>query len=275
MTLLGITYLLSNQLMTSKYYVIFIYFKFCYRVDTLEQKLEVYHSIWYPVRCNTIDRIEENKEEIMSIVHKERTTRIGASVANIVIGGGLTVTGIALAPFTFGGSIAISVLGGALGMAAAGASFAAFVTSKFFCNKKLKEAQEHISLDQQISLIINEEANKYNQIMTPVPSNVSESSALAFQGAAATFKGAGTGIAIAIDGTVETAGAALRTTGRVAGMALAGVSLAVTIPIDIAFIAYHSYHIHQSKNDQTGKNEKNGAVKILYNELETLFKGTC
>ena len=187
----------------------------------------------------------------------------------------LVITGIALAPFTFGGSIAISALGGVVGAVAAGAGIGASIVSKVLNNKRLKKIQQHINLDQQISLIINEDAYKYNKTMPQRASHVSKSAAASgVQGAAATVRGATTASFLIADGAVEAAAAALRTTGQIAGMALAGALLAVTIPIDIGAIAYHSYKIHQSKNDPTGKTEKNGAVKILYNQLETLFKGT-
>ena len=237
--------------------------------------MEVYHSIWYPIRCKTIDNLEENKEEIMSIVHKERATIIGTSASGMVLGGGLFITGLALAPFTFGGSIAASVVGGVMGATAAGIGIGAKITSSKFNNEKLKKAQENINLDQQLSLMINEEADKYNQIMISAPSHVPESSVIGFQGATAIGTGIGAGIAIGAEGAVETAALAVRTTGRVAGMALAGISLAVTIPIDIGMIAYHSYHLHKANNDPTGRTESNEAVKALYNQIETLLKGTC
>ena len=219
----------------------------------------------------------------MSIVRKTSEARLATTVSGMVVSSGLVITGIALAPFTFGGSIAISALGGVVGAAAAGAGIGAFIASKVANKKKLKNAQQHINLDQQISLMINEEAHKYNQMTTSaishVPqssaiSHVPESSAIGFQGAAAIGRGAGAGIAIGAEGAVETAAVALRTTGRVAGMALAGASLAVTIPIDIGFIAYHSYNIHKSKNDPTGKTASNEAVKILNDTIEALLKGT-
>uniref|UniRef100_A0A1X7T440 Caspase family p20 domain-containing protein n=1 Tax=Amphimedon queenslandica TaxID=400682 RepID=A0A1X7T440_AMPQE len=245
-------------------------------VETLEQKLEVYHSIWYPIRCKTIDRIEESKEEIMRIVNREREARLATTVSGMVASSGLVITGIALAPITFGGSLAISALGGVVGAAMAGAGIGASIVAKVRNNKKLKKAQEHIYLDQQISLMINEDAYKYNKKMPQHMSHVPKSAATsALQGGAAIGRGAAAGVAIGLEGAVEAAAAAFRVTGRVAGAALAGASLAVTIPIDIGMVAYHSYHIHKSKKDPTGKNASSEAVKILYNQLETLFKGMC
>ena len=66
---------------------------------------------------------------------------------------------------------------------------------------------------------------------------------------------------------------ALRGAGRFAGMVLAGVSLAVTVPIDIGFIAYHSYHIHQSSKDKTGKTDSNKVIKWLISQIEEMIKG--
>ena len=254
-----------------------------FSVETLEQNLEVYHSIWHPIRCKTIEKLEGSREEIMSVVRNTSKARLATTVSGMVASSGLVITGIALAPFTFGASIAISALGGAVGAAAAGAGIGAFIASKVLSNKKLKKAQQHIKLDQQISLMINEEALKYNQMTTSavshVPqstaaSHIPESSAIGLQGAAAIGRGAGAGIAIGAEGAVETAALALRTTGRVAGMALAGASLAVTIPIDIGMIAYHSYHIHKSKKDPTGRKASNEAVKTLNVIIEALLKGT-
>ena len=242
-----------------------------FSIDTLEQKLEVYHSIWYPIRCKTIDKIEENKEEIMSIVYKVRAAQLATTVSSMVVSTGLVITGIALAPFTFGGSIAISVLGGIVGASTAGAGIGAFIVAKVLNNKKLKEAQQHINLDQQISLMINNDANKYYTIGDS--SHILESSLIGLQGITVIGQGAGASIAIGVEGTIETAALVLRTTGRITGMALAGASLAVTIPMDIGIIVYHSYHIHKSRNDGTGKTESDKAVKSLYNQLETLFKG--
>ncbi|XP_019853637.1 PREDICTED: uncharacterized protein LOC109582975 [Amphimedon queenslandica] len=254
-------------------------------IETHKQKLEVYHSIWYPVRCKTIDKLEESRGGIMSVVRKASKAQIATTVSGIIVGSGLAITGIALVPFTFGGSIAISALGGAVGAGtvAGGARFAAFIAARVLKKKKLKKTQQHINLDQQISLMINEEALEYNQMMTSavshVPqstaaSQVPESSASSLQGAAAIGRDATAGFAIA-EGTAETIGTALYTAGPVAGMALAGTALAVTIPIDIDSIIYHSYNIHKAKNDPTGRTASNKAVKMLNNTIEGLLKGMC
>ena len=224
--------------------------------------------------------MEESRGEIMSVVRKASNARIATTFSGMVVSSGLIITGIVLIPFTFGGSIAISALGGVVG--AGTAAGGPFIASKVVKKKKFKKAQQHINLDQQISLMINEEALKYNQMTTSavsqVPqstaaSHIPESSASGLQGAAATVRGAGAGFAIAA-GTSETIGTALRTAGPVAGMALAGASLAVTIPIDIGSVVYHSYKKQKAKNDPTGRTASNEAVKMVNNTIEALLKGT-
>ncbi|XP_019858017.1 PREDICTED: uncharacterized protein LOC109586283 isoform X2 [Amphimedon queenslandica] len=237
------------------------------RIETFEQKLEVYHSIWYFIRCKTIDNLGDNVEELMSIVHKERAIQIAATVSGIILSKGLVATGVVLVPLTFGGSLTLSALGVAVGFGTCGAALASVIRNK----KRLKKAQEIISLDQQISLIINEDANEYYQMMMQLAPHVSESSVI---GAAATIRGATAGTVPEAENTVETAALAVHTTGRIAGMT--GASLAVTIPIDICSIAYHSYHIHKAKNDPLEKAKITvKPEQIIHNQVEALFKGTC
>ena len=234
----------------------------------VQKQLEVFRSIWLPIRNETINVINKNKDEVMDIVHKERAVRIGTSVASIVLGGTLVATGIALAPFTFGGSIGLSVAGAAIGGLASAGGIAAFITSKVMTKKRLKKAQEHISLDQQLSLNINDAAYYiYTAEKEHLPGVLHSASTIG------TFSQTASVAAIAAEGTVESTAIALRTGGRIAGMALAGVSLAVTVPIDIGFIAYHSYQIHKSSKDKTGKTKSNAAVQWLIQQTENLLKG--
>ena len=210
----------------------------------------------------------------MSIVRNERITRIATSTAGIVIGGGLVVTGIALAPFTFGASIGVSVAGGAVGALLSAGGIGAFIASKVLANKRLKYAQEHIVLDQQLSLTINDVARMHEQKVRAT--SLSQIAGVAAAGGAMGIADAGrigAGVAIATEGAVEGAALALRTGGRVAGMVLAGVSLAVTVPLDVAYIVYHSYHIHKSNKDKTGKTDKNKVIKWLINQAEEMLKG--
>ena len=82
-----------------------------------------------------------------------------------------------------------------------------------------------------------------------------------------------TGIAIATEGFVESSSLLFRVGGRTIGMALAGVSLAVTVPLDIGSIAYHSYHIHKANQDNTGKTDDNQSIQWLIAQAEEMLKG--
>ena len=216
----------------------------------------------------------------MSIVRNERIVKIAAASTSMVLGGGLTITGIALAPFTFGGSLALCVLGGVVGGLAAAGSISAFIAAQILANQELKKAQQHINLDQQLSLSINEVANMYSNIMEHKKKHKPQHGASALkevvggvQGLATVGRAAGTATVIGVESTVEAGSLAIRSVGRFAGMALAGATLAVTVPIDISLIAYNSYHIHKARQDETGKTEKNKGVRWLHDEIEKLFRG--
>ena len=277
MTQLVASFLLTSQSLKSKLQL-FSCIELCVYIynysDQFKLKqLEVLYSLWYPIRNQTIEELTSNKDELMSIVRNERIARIAASSASIALGGSLVVAGIALAPFTFGASIGLSVAGGVVGGLASLGGIGAFIASKVTSNKHLKKAQEHISLDQQLSLQINDVVQ---EIISAEPSSTGGiAGEVAAGGAmgAADFSRFGAGVAIGLESALEGGAFALRGAGRFAGMALAGVSLAVTVPIDIGFIAYHSYHIHQSSKDKTGKMDSNKAIKWLISQIEEMIKG--
>ncbi|XP_019860473.1 PREDICTED: uncharacterized protein LOC109588799 [Amphimedon queenslandica] len=108
------------------------------KVETLEQKLEIYHSIWYPIRCKTIDNFKESKEEILAMINKARTIqKVGLS--GTAVSNALVITGAVLAPVTFGGSLALTAIGSVVGLAAASGGFAAVALA--VCSmKKLKKS---------------------------------------------------------------------------------------------------------------------------------------
>lgn len=245
-----------------------------------KKQLEIYRSMWHPIRSETISVISENKDSLLSIVRNERIARIAASSASLVLGGGLVVLGLALIPVTFGASVGLSVAGGVVGATASLGGVGAFIARKVLENKRLKSAQEHISLDQQLSIIINEIAEKYDAAMVKCTQSALSSGGMAGNFAAGGAQGfasmgrVGMGIAVGIESAAEAGAIALRTGARVAGAVLAGVSLAVTVPIDIGFIAYHSFNIHKSSKDKTGKTDTNQVVQWLIKQIEDMLKGT-
>ena len=225
----------------------------------------------HSIKRVTIDVIAKNKDEVMKIVHMARAVRIATSVIGIVIGGGFVVTGLVLAPFTFGGSIGLSVAGGAIGILSSSGGIGAFIASKVMSNSRLKAAQEHISLDQQLSLQVNAIVLQYMKMESTNDGSVTGINYAAH--IAANIGRFSSAAVIAGEGTVEGVAIALRAGGRVAGMVLSGVSLAVTVPIDVGFIAYHSYEIHKSSKDKTGKTESDVTVQWLIQQIENLLKG--
>ena len=230
--------------------------------------MEAYHSLWHQIRSKTIDLLAKNKKNIKSIVRDAPIAGIAASYyVSMTVCGGLVITGIALAPITLGGSLALFVLGGVFGgLTGAAGGIGAAIVGIVLANKELKKAQQHISLDQQLSLSINKVADMYSEMMHNKPQH-----AAAFEEAVGGVQDLET--FIGAEGTVE-ASAAIHSTDHTANeMALAGATLAVTVPIDISSIAYNSYHIHKAKQDETEKTEKN-KVKWLQNEIEKLFRGT-
>ena len=239
---------------------------FC-RKEALEQQLEAYHSLWHTIRFKTIDLLAKNKENIASILRNTRIATIVAASTTVAISCSLAITGAALAPFTFGGSLALCVLGGVGGgltgaAGGAGAGIAAIVLA----NKQLKKAQQHINLDQQLSLSINKVADMYSEMMKDKPQHDA-----ALEEAVGGEQGLTT--SIDVEGKVEASALAICSTGYIAGMALAGATLAVTVPNDITSIAHNSYHIYKAKQDETGKTKKN-IEKWLNKEIEKLFRGS-
>ena len=235
--------------------------------------------MWYPIRCKTIDVLSNNREVVLSIVRSERIARIAASTANILVGGGMVALGLAILPFTFGASVGLSVAGGVVGASASLGAIGSFIASTILSEKKLKSAKEHISLDQQLSLSINEIAKKYNDAMVKCTETAFEGGKVAGNVAAggdqslSNLGQVGTGIAIGLESAVEAGGIAIRTGVRAVGVVLAGASLAVTVPIDLGVIVYHSYHIHKSK-DKAGKDDSNKVIQWFIKQTEDMLKGT-
>ena len=199
----------------------------------------------------------------MSIVRNTKIATIVAASTGVVITCSLTVTGAALAPVKFGSSFALCVLAGVAGELTSAAGAVAGIAGAVLAKKELKKAQQHINLDQQLSLSINKVADMYSEIMKHKPQH-----AAALEEAVGGKQGLTT--SIGVEGKVEASALAICSTGYIAGMALAGP---VSVPIDISSIAYNSFHIYKAKQDEAGKAEKN-IEKWLNKEIEKLFRGS-
>ena len=215
-------------------------------------------AIWRPIRRKTIDLLEQHRDEVVKIVREARIAKIAGSATSLVVGGGLTIAGLVLIPFTFGASVGLTVAGAAVGAAGSATTFGASIVSKVMSNNRVKKAQEHINLDQQISEHVNKRGSEYNEAAKKA-GIVIES----IQGAAGVGGRLGVGVAKGIAGSVEAGikagGAALRIGGAgvrviaITGRVVGGLALAVTAPFDIYQIGKSSYDLVTS--GQCGENE--------------------
>lgn len=245
-----------------------------YRSKLHQKQLEILRPLWYPVRCETINTIIKVKDEIMSVVRNERIAKIIISTVSLLVGVGVGAAGIALSPLTAGTSavaglaIGISIAGGVTGVTASVGSIGASQISKKLSNKKLEKAQEHISLDQQLSFSINSIDVKIRES----EKNLASLAAVGVQsiGNVSRF---GLGVTTSIESAANIGASVARTATRTTGLVLGAVSLAVTVPIDIGFIVHHSIQIHKANTDRTGKTDSNPVIRWLSNETGELLKG--
>ena len=106
------------------------------------------------LRNATITKLEQVRKSIFTICQNVRRSRIAGSVTTVT-GGALAIIGLGLIPVTFGGSIALSVVGAGVGVAGSAVSFASIVTDKVLSKGKLKEAKAIIDIDRQLTEQVN------------------------------------------------------------------------------------------------------------------------
>ena len=223
--------------------------------------------MWYRVRHNTIDSILQSKDEVLDAVRKARKAKIATSAISLV-GGGLTLAGLILIPFTFGGSIALSVAGVGIGATSTLGGSAAYIYMLVKNNERLKTAQRNIEFDQKFNLNVYEVANRHEEAVQSyiLAERINSVAAVGRLGL-----GVGKGIAVGVQGAAETASLAVWSTGRIVGSALGGVALAISAPIDIANIIYHGSHLVQSNKDESGKFDSDEICQFLIKQSEQLL----
>ena len=258
-----------------------------------------YLVIWCPIRRQTIELLNNQKEEILKIVRDVRIAKIAGSATSLIAGGALTITGLALIPFTLGASIGLMLAGAGVGALGTATSIGAAVVSKVMKSTRLKEAHEHIKLDQQLSSNVNDIANEYNRALQSQEKAKMKKTDMAhctlgigshasvgvFKSRPTAFeKGLTSGRDIARIGTMglKTGGfksvalAAVKIGGRViarvglkaAGGVVGGVALAVTAPLNIYQIASNSYHLVKSSRDV--ENEKDSTCNWYMNKIKEM-----
>ena len=228
--------------------------------------------MWHPIRNLTIEKLLEIKDEVVAVILKERAVKVAATTSGLAIGGTMVIIGLALAPLTFGGSLGLTVAGGAVSVATSISGIVASVVSTAKEKGKLKLAQEHIMFDTQFSLAIKD-------FQLKVKRNSDRKFSLAVAVGTQLLSNFGhfgvriitTGVEVGIDAGT----AALATILRTAGTVTAGISLAVTLPIDIGVIAYYAYQLSQLKKDNSGMSDKNEFIRWIIVQLEELLKSKC
>ena len=255
-------------------------FLFSDNIEDLGQQHQLGLVIWCPIRRQTIEFLKNQKDEILKIVRDVRIAKIAGSATSLIGGGALTITGLALIPFTFGASIGLTLAGAAVGALGTATSFGAAIVSKLMTSARIKEAQEHIELDQQLCSNVNDIANEYNRALqyaqaqentkmkkTDIAQGVlgigARVSASAVKGGAAGIElGLTAGGAIARVGTVGLRAAAIA--GGVAG----GVALVVTAPLDIYQIVSNSRNL--ARSGRNGENESDSICTWYMNKIEEM-----
>ena len=245
----------------------------------MDFQYQLIHAIWQQVRNETIHLLQEHRDEVFELIRNTRITKIAGATTSVVLGGGLAVTGIALIPFTLGASIGLTVAGAAVGAAGSTTVLAASITSRVMSNKKLRMAQEHISLDKQLSGYVNKAAFSVSQAIQQNPDTF-----IKVYGGIGNFNkvyggvgigghlgvGIAKGIGASVGVGIQTSGAALRAGGAVlpvvaiSGGVFGVAALLVTVPMDIYQIVANAKDLAASRVD---KGKEKDRIYVWYSEM--------
>ena len=230
--------------------------------------------IWRPIRRKTIDLLERNKDEMLKIVRVVRIAKIAGASTSLVVGGGLTIAGLLLLPFTFGGSIVLTLAGAGVGAAGTATSIGASITSKVVSNNRVKKTQEHINLDQQMSEHVNKRGSDYNEAVKNA-SIVTDSIHAVVGVGGRLGVGVSKGIAGGIEVAVQAGSAAVRAgsvgfrAAAIAGGVVGGLALLVTAPLDIYQIGRNSYELYETVSSN-GENESDPTCKWYMEQIKKM-----
>ena len=238
-------------------------------------------NVWNHIRLATIECLEEIRDKLKQVCRDVRVSRAGGGATSIV-GGVLAVVGLGLIPVTFGGSLALTVVGAVTGVAGGVTSIGAILAKIGIYKAKLKEAEEIIEVDKQLSEQVNELGQKLEKIATELQiahdnPNVTKEEVivsllqggkLVRMGLAATRMGVSVSHVTKAGSTAAVQGAILA--GRITGAAAKGVAVAAVggvvsvliLPLDIYELVSNAYKLIQNCDSH--------AVQLLENQLEHL-----
>ena len=225
-------------------------------------------SKWCKIRHSTVDVVLDTKDDMMSLLNKARIAKIATASTSLVVGGGLTIAGLALIPFTFGASIGLTVAGAGIGAASIISGTTAYFVAKGMNYSRFKFAQRHIQVDQQFTLNLQQVIETYNEERSRAyAANIIEGTHVVGAGARVGL-GVAKGVVIGLTEGAVVVGGSLRAVGGVLG----GLTLVFTVPLDIYSIARNSYELSKSK-DKSGKFEKDKDCQYLIKTGENLLSG--
>ena len=268
-------HLLSGKDYTNKTKCIFILYIICDKINQLGKQLQFCKSYWCMVRKGTVDTLLASKDDVLDGVNKARIAKIATAATGLALGGtarGLTVIGLALIPFTFGGSIALSVAGASVGIGSTTAGTLTKFITKLMNNQKLKAAQRYIEFDRQLTANVQAVAIEYEKAVQSYEEAIAHGIEVAVVGARC---GIGIARGVAVGAQLVGEGATLggRVVARVAGGALGGLALAFTAPLDIYHIVLNAYDLSLSHRDESGRYDRDTVCQFLIKQSESMLKG--
>ena len=231
------------------------------------------------LREATVVELERIKEDIFDVCQKTRRSRMAGAITSLV-GGGLAAVGFGLIPVTFGGSIALSVIGAGVGVAGGAVSIASTVTDKVMSKGKLKQAQAIVNIDKQLTEQVNDLFIKLHKILESIqrkdPSTTREQvMAVLLQGHHLLRVGAVAARSVHIARTVIQGSVfALKVAGPAArGIAVVGgVATVLTIPLDLYELISNSVKLYKKSDTDATKwfNEQLALLRKQQKDIEQI-----
>ena len=259
------------------------YMCFCSRYKVTHEALQkrfiatVRH--WLQVRKTTIRKVRETAENLEKYHQSVNISRIVGSTVSAV-GSGAVIAGFALAPFTLGGSLSVSLLG--LGASALGGATTAgaSIVDTFIEKSNIKDIQKQLDDDNLQVEVIEQMAKDIQEAIETTQASIQVGSAVAIgiqvvTGAARIGNVGMKATEIAASGTLQLGAAALRAGGSVA-KGVAGVALSlniVMIPIDLAEIIRSGYRLRNGSLTEAVEKLNTLAVQ-LQEQMESLKNET-